>query len=275
MPIFINLKDKNRINLFTLVKKNMESPWEKIYPKFNISRPMFFNYKSGKYDIPKQIFLKLEKIAKIKYNHKEVHKNKFIERKIIKPKTDHFLAEILGILNGDGHISKINNEICVVSSILEKDYVLYIKKLFEKQFNLKFKMQKQHNKLKLRTYSKKLAELLNKKYKTPRGKKTGKLRIPKQIFNSKKMLTFYIKGLFDTDGTIYIRRKKDVVLEIASVDKKFLNDIKKALKILRFNAGTSGKNLYLYKKEEITNFFKIIKPANSKHLKKYKIYSTL
>ncbi len=44
---------------------------------------------------------------------------------------------------------------------------------------------------------------------------------------------------------------------------------------LGFNPGISGKHIYLYKKEEIVRFFNIIKPSNSKHLKKFKIYSNL
>lgn len=276
MPVFIKLKEKDRIRLFNLIKKNINSSWEIFYPQFNISRSMFFNYLSGKYDIPKNIFLKLEKIGGIKIkNYKQSHKNKYMEKDLIKPKMNSHLAESLGVLNGDGHISQISHEICVVGNALEKDYHIYLKKLFENVFNLRFKLEPQDTKIKLRGYSKRLANHLNEEYEIPKGNKLGKLKIPKQIFDSKTWLAPYIRGLFDTDGSFFKRRKRDLVIEIISADENFLKEIKKAFNLLGFNAGMSGKHVYLYRKEEIEKFFKTIKPANSKHLKKFKLYSNL
>lgn len=276
MPIFIKLRSKDRNRLFNLAKKKKGGSWRSLSTKFNVSSSMLFQYFAGKYDIPERVFIKLQKITGIKIEkYKRLNKDKYLQKKIKKPKMNSKFSEILGILNGDGYISKINYEICTVNNVLEQDYCLYIKNLFENNLNLEFKIIKQFNILKIRAFSKNLANLLNEIYGLPKGKKTGNLRIPKQVFNSKKWLISYIRGLFDTDGTIYKRRKKDYVLEIISVDKRFLNEVKKALNILGFKSGISGKNLYIYNKEDIKRFFKIIKPANSKHLKKFKIYSKL
>ncbi|MBI4158910.1 hypothetical protein HY500_01475 [Candidatus Woesearchaeota archaeon] len=274
MPIFIKLKDKDRKNLFIQSKVEIKGSWEKLGPLLNTSRTMLFNYIKGKYDIPEKIFLRLEKISRFKIRgYEKISKNRYTEKIIKEPRMNRLLAEIFGILNGDGHISKVNHEICVVGSALEKDYLLYVKNMFEKNLNLKFKIEQQNNKLKVRTYSKNLANLLNTKYGIPKGNKLGKLKVPKQVYKSKKLLTSYVRGLFDTDGSIYQRRKKDTVIEIISADRRYLKEIKKILILnLGIKVGVSGKNLYIYKKKDIKRFFEKIRPANSKHLKKYNIY---
>lgn len=272
MVIFIDLKKEDRIKLFIFAKKNFNS-WEELYPELKVSRSMFFKYLSGEYFVPYHIFLKLQKMAKIKIkNYRSINKNKYMEKDITPPFINEELAESFGVLNGDGHISNINYEICVVGSVLEKDYYIYLKKLFEKVFNMKFVISKQKNILRLRTYSKKLSFFLNKEYGLPLGSKSGKLKVPRQFFKSKCLLKAYIRGLFDTDGSFYIRRNKDAVVEIISIDKSYLNNIRAVLNYLEIKCGISGKNLYIYQKKEIYKFFKEIKPANTKHLKKYERY---
>ena len=276
MSTFIKLTNKERIFLFDSVKKNIRDSWEKFYPTLNISRPMFFNYLSGKYYIPKDIFLKLEKVSKIKvFNYKELNRNKYSLKSFIPPKESSSLAEIIGVLNGDGHLSFQNYEICVVGNLLEKDYFYYLKNLFEKTFKLEFTINEYPTHLKLRTYSKKLFYFLIKKYFLPKGKKLGRLKIPPKFFNSKILLISYIRGMFDTDGGFNLRRIKDPMVHITSADPKFLEQLRKTLIILNFKVSKTDKKVTIYQKEMIDRFFKEIKPANSKHLKKYKNYLNL
>lgn len=103
----------------------------------------------------------------------------------------------------------------------------------------------------------------------------GKLKIPEQIKNSRRFLISYLRGLFDTDGTIYIRRKKDLVLEISSADGRFLKEVNESLCSLGFNSRKYKKHLSLYNKKDIVKFFNLIKPANSKHLKKFNLYKSI
>ncbi len=276
MFIFIRLKNKDRIKLFNLVKRKINSSWNIFYPSLKISRTMFFNYLSGRYNLPKDLFLKLQKIAKVEIkDYLEIRQNRYTKKRIVEPKMSNSLAEILGVLNGDGHISRLQYEVNVVSDSREKDYSNYLKRLFERTFKISFSFYKEPSRTKLRTYSIDLSNLLTKKYGLPKGNKLHKLRIPKQVFSSKNLLRNYIKGLFDTDGSFYIRRKKDPVLEISSADKRFLGEIKKTLNVLDFNAAKGVNKVVIYRKEDIKRFFKVIKPANPKHLKNYQNYLSL
>ena len=155
MPIFIKIPKKERTNLFYLTKEKLGLSFNEMYPRFNISRAMFYNYLAGRYDIPKKIVDRLEKISKITIkNYKKIKKEKYLEKEITQPKLNESLAEIFGILNGDGHMSKINHEICVVTSTLEKDYLIYLKKLFKKTLKLNFRIYIQDTKAKVRANSK-------------------------------------------------------------------------------------------------------------------------
>ena len=276
MPIFIKLAKKERLSLFKSVKKNINSSWENFYPSLRISRPMFFNYLSGKHLIPKDIFLKFKKIAKIDViENQEVYKKKYVLKKFVPPKKTPSLAEILGILNGDGHITRINYEICVVGNLLEKDYFYYLKNLFENTFKLEFTINEYSTHFKLRTYSKWLFHFLIEEYALPQGNKLGKLKIPPKLLNSDILLISYIRGLFYTDGGFNLRRIKDPMVHITSADPIFLEQIKNALIRLNFKVSKTEKKVTIYQKEMIKRFFEDIKPANSKHLKKYQSYLNL
>jgi intein/homing endonuclease len=275
MSDFVKLKNHERIKLFKAIKRNTNLPWERIYPSLNISRTMFFNYLSGKYDIPQELFEKLRNLARIiNLNPKKIQKTKGLKKEPLKIKMNDPMAEILGVLNGDGHISNSNYEICVVGSILEQDYFDYLKILFENQLGLKFSIQPQHTKLKLRAYSKRLTNILNEKFGLPKGSKLGKLKIPKQTLTRKKWLRSYLRGLFDTDGSIYLRRERDLVINFSSADSNFLSQANEALKTLDFYPSIHKNNLYIYRNNEVKRFIKTIKPANSKHLKRYEKFIT-
>ena len=275
MPLFIQLSDIDRDIFFQNLKKNINSSWEKFYPKYPISRMMFFNYVSGRNHIPKELFYKWQKISKSSLKAIEIERPKYTLKIIHQIKLDEKLAEIIGVLNGDGHISKSKYEVCVAGNRLERDYFDYLKNLFESKFNTEFKLMEVASGLKLRVYSKELSLFLTNYYGLPKGNKMGKLQIPKVIKDSPSLLVNYLRGLFDTDGTIYLRRKKDVVLEISSADKRFLTEIQKALNSLGFNAKKYEKHVNLYNLEDIKKFFNLIKPSNPKHLNKYQRYSKL
>jgi len=255
------------------LKEEIDNSWESFYPLYKISRTMFFNYLSGRYDIPQELFLKWQKIAKILIKSLNlIEKQKFLPKEIPEIKLDEELSEIFGVLNGDGHISPLTYEICIVGNSKEIDYLNYLKTLFENKFQLKFNPKIDETRFKLRVYSFKLFNVLVNKYNLPSGNKMGKLKIPSEVRLSKNFLIAYIRGLFDTDGTIYIRRKNDLVLEISSADERFLEDIQNSLHSLGFNARRYEKHITLYNIKDIDNFFSIIKPANTKHLKKYQNY---
>ena len=85
MSTFVRLSEKQRKLFFTKLKENISSSWDNFYPKYNRSRAMFFNYMSGKYDLPHELFVKWKKIAEVELeNIKKIEKQKYIQKEIAK-----------------------------------------------------------------------------------------------------------------------------------------------------------------------------------------------
>lgn|SRR3989338_8482658 len=273
MPNFIKINEEDRIKLFNNLKSEINIPWRVFYPKFNISKSSFFNYLSGRNKIPEELFNKFMILAKTNIMNKQILECPRYKKKTIHAfKLDRHLAEILGILNGDGHISKSKYEICVVGSILERDYYNYLKNLFENKFGTKFTLREEETTFKLRLYSKDLSNYLVNIYSLPKGNKIGKLKIYPRLWRSKNLLSCYIRGLYDTDGCFHIRRKNDPMISITSADRRFLLEVTNALNYLGYNTAKGDQRVFIYRKKDVNKFFKEIEPSNSKHLKKYNQY---
>lgn len=273
MAYYIKLNDKNRENLFYKSKINQNISLGNLAKTIGVSRDMLFKYKRGDYLIPKDVFDKLVLLSTFNPPIKLIKKEKYNKKIVTLPLMIEDLAEIIGVLNGDGHLSKINHEISVIGNVnTDIKYFNYLKKKFENLFKISFKIEKFDHYLKLRAYSKELVNWFNLSFGLPKGNKKGKLKIPEQILNSQALLVPYLKGLFDTDGTIYFRRKQDPVIEISSADKIFLKQIQESLILIGFKAGIGEHRVFIYKKDQIQHFFELIKPANTKHLKKYNFY---
>jgi DNA-binding transcriptional regulator WhiA len=271
---YINFDINEQVAFMKLVKRKSKLTWNALAHFLNLSRGMIFFYANSKSKIPKENYEKLCQLIKIKPVHKSyiIIKNKTLIIKEVK-ETNENLAELLGILAGDGHLSNINHEISVTCHRKDdKEYILnHVSRLFRDLFevNVKIKEQDHNNTIKSVVNSKMLSLFLTSKFKIPKGKKKGSLRIPKQILKRKKLLRSYIRGLFDTDGSFYLRRKTSMVVSIASRDPPYLDEVKQALMFLGYNPSVSGKNLYIYRQEQIKRFFEEIGSSNKKHKNKY------
>jgi len=238
---------------------------------------MIFFYLNAHSKIPFKSYKKLCRLINIEpYNRPYIEINNKIKKikKIGRVGKD--LAELIGILAGDGHISLKKYEVSVSGHLkLDKEFIkFYVCNLFKKIFGIapKIKIYVPNNNIRCVINSKKLVEYLTKKFKLPKGKKKGKLHIPLLIKKDIKLLNHYIRGLFDTDGSIYSRRKKDLVVSIISGDLRFLKEVKEGLIILGYHPSTSTKNLYIYRQNEVKKFFSEIKPSNKKHLNRYNYF---
>lgn len=119
------------------------------------------------------------------------------------------LAEFIGIMLGDGSLysqeSTGNYQIRIAfNSIIEKDYLLFVKSLIQKLFSKDSYIKKVKNKkcLHLCLSNKNLYYQLIKL-----GLK--KKKIPVWMFKSKTYLRSCVRGLIDTDGSVFRMSKRD------------------------------------------------------------------
>ena len=123
----------------------------------------------------------------------------------------------------------------------------------------------------------------NKIYGLPLGKKLNFL-IPKEIVNNSLFSKHFLRGYFDTDGCLYLEKRNNKYyprVEMASISKPFINQMRLILTNLgfRFSIYTEKREKYgwndlhriIIRGDNMAyKWFSQIKPANPKHIKKYK-----
>lgn len=198
---------------------------------------------------------------------------------IKKPKKSENLAEFIGIVMGDGGISK-RQLIITQHHIDDREYSNFIIELIKKLFSvsptiyhrLKYSV---NNILVSRTELVRFCVSLG----LPIGNKVKQqINIPNWIKINKKFLIACTRGLIDTDGCIFTHSYK-VNNKIYNYKKlAFTNRSKPlTLSVYRFlkNIGLSprltndGKDVRIESKNDIQKYFRIIGSHNPKHLKRF------
>lgn len=122
----------------------------------------------------------------------------------------------------------------------------------------------------------------------PLGKKFDVI-IPEIFLSNDNLKTAVIRGIFDTDGCIHLMKKPNRLypsIEVTSISLKLVEQLLQILKGLGLRPTSynwlskKGNRQRAYKimirgDEMLNKFMNIIKPANPKHINKYKFYKNL
>lgn len=191
------------------------------------------------------------------------------------------LAEIIGIMLGDGNIwSKKGFYYVRVAGHLrdDREYLLnYVRPLFKKIFGIEMQIveYENHSEMFLQKGSKDLVFTFL-KYGLPQGSKIkNKVGIPGWIFNSKDYMRACIRGLIDTDGSVYcITGRPYTYISYRSFNPILRKTFQKAMGILGFKIckwTSKGKSqTYIAKKRLINKYYTEIGFSNPKHLERFK-----
>lgn len=200
-------------------------------------------------------------------------------KKINIPKKDRELAEFVGIMMGDGGVAPYHISI-TLNSETDKSYAIFVKRLITKLFGVKPKIYKDpHVKaLDIVVHRKSLVEFCkNIGLKIGNKIKQG-LDIPGWILSNTEFTKSCIKGLVDTDGSLFIHsyKVKDKVyfypkLSFTSASQSLIKSVRKALIKLGFNAriSKSGKDVLIESKGDVGKYLQIIGSSNEKFWLKY------
>jgi hypothetical protein len=154
------------------------------------------------------------------------------------------LAEEIGMHLGDGHLSGKRFEYRLKGNPKdEKEYYDdYIKRLFKNIYNLEIKPRQFEQSYGFEIKSKALWEYKTKILGIKPGNKE-KITIPKKLkVNNIKILTSFIRGLFDTDGSLIFKSRygyKNYYPEIhlTLFSKKLIEEVGEIIKMLGFKPG--------------------------------------
>ena len=272
--LYADFPKRDQQAFMAAVKEKSGLTWDALANRLGIHRSMIYSYRRAQSKLPYARYIELcvvGNVKPLKMNLLTI-RNKAIPVRLPDGPTP-LLAELLGVLAGDGHISRINHEVSITGdSLLDREYLTnHVPSLFWFSFKVSTKTRFVRGRRAMRCLvnSARIVEYLTGECGLPLGKKKGNLHLPILLENDKALLTCFLRGLFDTDGSVYMRRGKDAVVCVVSADVVFLAEVREALASLGFSPSVSGKNLFIYGNEQVGKFFEEIKPNNERHLKRY------
>ncbi len=259
---------------FIINKKLKNSIKNNNYSMRELSKILCFQVKNILYNksINEEHLNKLSSFLNMNFKLKEFNfdyaKNFGITQKPIKKNISKSkeLAEFIGIMLGDGNICK--NQMVVCFDKRNKKYISYVKEKCKKLFgiDLKYRYLKNTNAAYLYYYNKELIErLIN--FGLKRGNKIkNQIRIPEWIKQNEAYSKMCIRGLIDTDGSIYVcKREKQKYISFTNFNQQLLNDFKEQTKKLGYSFANSSRqhDACLYRKNEVVRFINDIKPQKA------------
>lgn len=197
--------------------------------------------------------------------------------KVIKPSKSKELAEFVGILLGDGAITKKQITI-TLHKVDDRDFTDYICYLIEKLFHLKPALYERESVNNIVISRTELVRYFVKNLGLHIGSKIRQqVDVPMWIKKSGIFSRACSKGLFDTDGCFYIDKHKYNNKTYLNCGMNFTN---RALPLLSFFKETLQKynlsptqkthySIFLRREEDIIKYFDKIGSSNPKHYNKF------
>lgn len=201
------------------------------------------------------------------------------------------IAEVIGIILGDGNIcryvkgKKVATYQVKIAGDINKDreyHINYVKPLLESVFNLSAKEQlvPRHNERFLYLSSKELVEYLSTHGLLPGDKMKNKPTIPQWVMENDECLRACLRGLIDTDGSVYRMSRRDpflVRVGFTCFNPVLIADTVLAFRKLGFKVSMrkNGKAIYISKKEDVERYMREIGFSNPKHLNRIKQFKTV
>ena len=101
------------------------------------------------------------------------------------------------------------------------------------------------------------------------NKVESQVDVPLWIFSKDHFIKSFLRGFFDTDGSVY-KLRHGVQISFCNRSLPILKSLQLMLKKLEYNPSSiSLYNMYLTRRVDVKKFFKEIKPSNPKHVSRY------
>ncbi len=202
------------------------------------------------------------------------------ENYIRKPKDIHIpkkyssdMAEFFGIMFGDGHVSHFQVQVSLGTK--EILYAQYIQSLIAKIFKATPKICTRstgyHD---VYLGSTQVTSWLFKQGLVS-NKVKAQVDIPAWIFTKPIFMESFLRGFFDTDGSVY-KLRFGIQISLTNHSFPILISLHKMLSELGYSpSAVSTQRIYLTKVRDLERFFKEIKPKNPKHVRRYEEFEIM
>lgn len=183
-------------------------------------------------------------------------------------KKDKYLAELIGVVLGDGHIGKFpRTERLVIScNSKNKGFISRYGGIIEKIFFKKptYMKVKNLNCVKISVYEK----FISKRLGIPAGNRAKlNFKLPKWITKNEEFLIPFLRGLYEAEGSFCVHLPTSTYkIFFANKNTSLLNIVYISLKKLGFKANKSGYKVQISRKKEVYDFKNLINFRNYNNL---------
>lgn len=163
------------------------------------------------------------------------------------------LAELIGVVLGDGHIGKFPRTeiLAIFSNANNRGFINRYSSLIEKVFDKKtsIAMKGETNCVKISIYQKDISKRLD----IPTGSRRNLFKnIPEWILAEKEFLIRYLRGLYEAEGSFCVHKSTYTYKFIFSNrNESLLDNVFKALIILGFHPHRSKDKIQISRKNEV------------------------
>ena len=171
------------------------------------------------------------------------------------------LAELIGVILGDGHIEKFprTERLLIFSNASNKGFVKRYTFLVEKVFSKSPYVYKQHPQecIRISLYQKKISRRLG----VPTGsRKDIQIMVPKWVLSNRKYIVRYLRGLFEAEGSFSVHIPTSTFkFSFANHNQTLLAIVADLLRKQGFHPSRGNDRVQLSRKKEVMEAMKLLK----------------
>ena len=159
-------------------------------------------------------------------------------------KKDGDLAELIGVVLGDGHLSKFprTEELTIFSNSNNPGFIKRYTKILEKMFNKKSYVGKTGGGscTRIRIYQKHISERIGVPF-SPRKNKA--IKVPKWVLENKEYIVRYLRGLYEAEGSYCVHAQTSTYkLFFSNKNESMMKNVFMLMKSLGFHPHRSQSN---------------------------------
>lgn len=205
-------------------------------------------------------------------------KEKFLNKKegINFPIFSNKLAEFFGIMLGDGHLSSGQLWIFIYNKT-DGEYVPYVKNLIKLLFKVEAKVNYRRDQDMMNVFlsSVEIIKYLKEKGLFSNNKVRDQVNVPKWIFNKKSFQKSFLRGFFDTDGSIY-KLKFGIQMGFSNKSLPLLESTREMLRELGYSPSKiSSYKVYITKRSDLLRYANEIGFGNIKHADRARMFGLI
>lgn len=209
-------------------------------------------------------------------------KTKFnLLKKIRIPPHNEALAELLGVLAGDGHVGTYQIAV-TTNSLTDREHADHVARLLRRLFSIRImiRARPRQNACVVVASSRMLSDFLIGCGAVKGNKIENNIGVPRWVECDMKYRTAFIRGLFDTDGCVYIdvhrirdKTYRNIGIALSNRSPRLLKAFKRHLIDIGLHPTQKTEyEVFLRRESEIRVYFDVVGSSNPKHVRKMRAF---